>query len=132
MLILRMKKTMQKQKMHLYFLKNEKKTFWNEIVFDFFWQSRNGGEFTQFVSETKSWNSEDHESWNHEMWGSPVLLNQQNTVKSIEIVPGGEPPFWLIKSRGGPPFGWWNLEVEPLWLMKKSRGGPPFWGEVLL
>ena len=129
MLILRMKKTMQKQKMHLYFLKNEKKNFfWKnfEIVFDFFWQSRNGGEFTQFVSETKSWNSEDHESWNHEMWGSPVLLNQQNTVKSIEIVPRGEPPFWLMeslfwlmKSRGGPPFGWWNLEVEPLWLMKK-------------
>ena len=33
-------------------------------------------------------------------------------------------PFWLMKSRGGPPFGWWYLEADPLWLMN-SRGGLP-------
>ena len=45
------------------------------------------------------------------------------TSRSIEIVPRGGNPFWLM----GSLFGWWNLEADPLWLMN-SRGGPLLWG----
>ena len=33
-----------------------------------------------------------------------------DTARSIEIVPRGRPPFWLMESL----FGWWNLEADPL------------------
>ena len=36
-------------------------------------KSWNVGEFTKLVPETESQNREDHEFWNHEMWGSPVI-----------------------------------------------------------
>ena len=59
-------------------------------------------------------------------------------ARSIEIVPWGRLPFWLMGScfgwwnlEAGPTFGWWNLEVEPFWLMN-SRGGPHFWGCILM
>jgi hypothetical protein len=37
-------------------------------------KSRNREEFTKFNLENESRNSGDHEFWNHEMRGSPVLL----------------------------------------------------------
>ena len=43
-------------------------------VYNFFWKSWNGREFTKLVPETESRIRENHEFWNHEMWGSPVVF----------------------------------------------------------
>ena len=60
------------------------------------------------------------------------------TTRFIEIVPRGGSPFlvdgisfWLIKSRGRPPFGWWNLEADHIWSIN-SRGGPPLGSYILM
>ena len=50
---------------------------------------KNGGEFTKLRPETESWNSGDHELWNHEMRVSPVIReniygNQLNFYKSMK------------------------------------------------
>ena len=74
-----------------------------------------------------------------------------STARSIEIVPRGGPPFWLMGFLFGwynleaDPFGWWNLVADHFgwWILEadsllgscmlmNSRGGPPFWGCMLM
>ena len=55
-----------------FFQKISKKKFFFGFFFSKSW---NGGEFTKLRPETESRNRGDHELWNHEMRGSPVLVN---------------------------------------------------------
>ena len=53
-------------------IKSRKKIFFLQI----FLKSRNREDFTNLVPEIKSRNSGDHEFWNHEMRGPPVLWQE--------------------------------------------------------
>jgi len=54
--------------------KNFEKKFW-KIFQNFFFisKSRNCEKFTKWMPKLESWICEDHELWNHEMRGPPVL-----------------------------------------------------------
>ena len=53
--------------------------FFKKNLFLLFFCSKtwNGGEFKNLMPETESRNKGDHELWNHEMWGSPVVSKLQ-------------------------------------------------------
>ena len=44
-----------------------------DFFFNFFSRSWNGGDFHEIGPQTESRNSRDHDLWNHEMQGPPVL-----------------------------------------------------------
>ena len=78
---------MQKQKMHLDFLKNRKKRENFEKKGNLFWVFL---KITKLVPETKSQNSEDHEFRNHKMRGSPspYLIIQGSSNHSKDLSSG--------------------------------------------
>ena len=58
-----------------------------------------------------------------------VLL--RSTARSIEIVPKGGPPFWLMKSL----FGWWILVGDSILggcMLMNSTGRLHFWDRMLI
>ena len=56
---------------------------------------------------------------------------KQIPIDPLKLSLEADPPFGLMKSRCGPPFGWWNLKADHLWLMN-SRGGPLLGGFMLM